>query len=50
MNKTLYNAKTGWIVVHLSAYIAWQGHISELPTKYESLLYKGQEQHYSQSA
>lgn len=27
----MYQPSTGWITIHISAYHAWQGHISNIP-------------------
>ena len=33
-SRVMYQPSTGWITIHMSAYHAWQGHISDVPYRF----------------
>lgn len=39
--QVLYTESTGYVTICVTPYIAWQGHISEVPKEYEHFLYVG---------
>ena len=39
-----YRPYHGWITIMVTPYITWQGHISDVPEKYEQYLYAGSDQ------
>ena len=39
-SKVLYQPSTGWITIHMSAYHAWQGHISNVPYRFLGYIFE----------
>ena len=36
----MYQPSTGWITLHISAYHAWQGHISDVPYRFLGYIFE----------
>ena len=36
----MYQPSTGWITIHISAYHAWQGHISNVPDRFLGYIFE----------